>query len=336
MECTAKSFSFLTDDKGFDTRFNFNRIIEGTPSADVDKMMQGKTIAVHLHLFYQNLLPEIIGYLNHIPYIFDIFVSVPVHVKCNIEKVKAALSAIEYVHNITVERTPNRGRDIAPMLCTFKDSLQKYDFLLHIHSKKSPHESSLGYWRHYIFEHLLHSKDSVAYIMQLLSTDTGMVAAPDFTLYNEENGWTQNLKFSQDIINMSSRKLILARDVPAVKYPQGCMFWCQTRYLDNFFSLGLKYDDFPSEPLPVDGSIAHALERLFFLWNTDPKMKCCMMYHDLDEMYLRQQIESEYYELRDRFSKKYRKYRRLTFIFIMSTLLLLLYIVVNTILCIAG
>lgn len=332
-ECTEKSFCFLTDDKGFNTRFNFNRIVEETPSVDVAKMIQGKTIAVHLHLFYINLLSEIIGYLNNIPYNFDIFVSVPAQVECNIEKVKVDLSSIEYVHNVTIERTPNRGRDIAPMLCTFNERLQKYDFLLHIHTKKSPHESSLKYWRQYILGHLLHNKDSVSYIMQLLATDTGMVAAPDFLL-NEENEWAQNLKLSQDIINMSSRKLILTKEVPTVKFPQGNMFWCQTHYLDNFFSLRLKYEDFPSEPLPVDGSIAHALERLFFLWNTNPKKKCCMMYHDIDEIYLRQQAEDEYYNLRASFSRKYKKYRGLTFIFAISTFILFLYIIVNAILCI--
>ena len=36
--------------------------------------------------------------------------------------------------------------------------------------------------------------------------------------------------------------------------------------MKDMLSLGLEYDDFPAEPLGTDGSVAHALERLFFIW----------------------------------------------------------------------
>jgi len=41
------------------------------------------------------------------------------------------------------------------------------------------------------------------------------------------------------------------------------MFWVRTSVLSRFVGLDLKWSDYPSEPLPVDGTMLHAIERLF-------------------------------------------------------------------------
>ena len=41
------------------------------------------------------------------------------------------------------------------------------------------------------------------------------------------------------------------------------MFWIRAEALLPFVELGLEWSDFPAEPLPYDGSMLHALERLF-------------------------------------------------------------------------
>jgi lipopolysaccharide biosynthesis protein len=45
-------------------------------------------------------------------------------------------------------------------------------------------------------------------------------------------------------------------------FPVGTMFWARPRALKPMFELGLDWTDFPEEPLPYDGSILHAIERL--------------------------------------------------------------------------
>ncbi|MBS0193643.1 MAG: hypothetical protein JSR34_05295 [Proteobacteria bacterium] len=40
------------------------------------------------------------------------------------------------------------------------------------------------------------------------------------------------------------------------------MFWARTDALRPLFDLALDWSDYPSEPLPYDGSLLHALERL--------------------------------------------------------------------------
>jgi lipopolysaccharide biosynthesis protein len=41
------------------------------------------------------------------------------------------------------------------------------------------------------------------------------------------------------------------------------MFWARPNGLKALFDLNLNWEDYPEEPLPYDGSLLHALERLF-------------------------------------------------------------------------
>ncbi len=287
---------FPTDDMGFQARFNFGRMVEQKPSFDIAEIVKGKTIAVHVHLFYLDLLPEIISYLNNIPCTFDLFVSIPDTVNYNAEELQEALGKIEHIGTTTIKRVPNRGRDIAPMLCSFKTELQKYNFMLHIQTKKSSQDNSLEEWRKFVFNHLLHSKEGVTYILQRLNDDVGIIAPPDYIFCYDATGWTQNMKQAQEIIDRSKLNISLEVEVPTVKFPQGSMFWCKTDYIKELFNMEWEYKDFPTEPLPLDGTMAHALERLLFLWGTGEKGKCCMIYNNADEMYLRARVEKEMHE----------------------------------------
>ena len=40
------------------------------------------------------------------------------------------------------------------------------------------------------------------------------------------------------------------------------MFWARPAVLKPMIDLGLTWDDYPPEPLPIDGTMLHTLERL--------------------------------------------------------------------------
>jgi lipopolysaccharide biosynthesis protein len=40
------------------------------------------------------------------------------------------------------------------------------------------------------------------------------------------------------------------------------MFWARTKALMPLFDLKLGWDDYPEEPVPIDGTLLHAIERL--------------------------------------------------------------------------
>lgn len=41
------------------------------------------------------------------------------------------------------------------------------------------------------------------------------------------------------------------------------MFWARSEAMKPRFDLNLQWEDYPEEPLPIDGSMLHAMERLF-------------------------------------------------------------------------
>lgn len=255
-------------------------------------------IAVHLHAFYQDLLPEFVSYFNNIPVPFDLFVSIPENISYNHQETVNLLQGITQVQKINIQQTPNRGRDIAPMACTFAQELQNYDILLHLHTKKSPHNAGQDGWRPFILEHLLGSTAIVNGIITLLQNEAGMITSADYLCNSTATGWCheKNVDLAQEVLDKAGIKINLQKDYPTIDFPQGTMFWTRTDYIRGFFDLNLTYEDFNPEPIPIDGTIAHALERLFFIWGANSPYHPMKIYTNRSELYLQQYCK---YAIRD-------------------------------------
>jgi len=87
------------------------------------------------------------------------------------------------------------------------------------------------------------------------NANLGMVFADDPNVV----GWDANRPYA----NWFSEKLGITSLPENITFPIGTMFWARTEALRSLIDLGLTWEDYPEEPLPYDGSILHALERLF-------------------------------------------------------------------------
>ena len=45
--------------------------------------------------------------------------------------------------------------------------------------------------------------------------------------------------------------------------PFGSVFWFRVKALEPLFARGWQHEDFPEEPMPQDGTISHAIERIY-------------------------------------------------------------------------
>jgi len=237
------------------------------------------SIAVHLHLFFLDMLDFSIGYLSNIPYEFDVYISIPDMIKCDVGDVLSRMRRLKNVGKVQIRRCENRGRDIAPLICTFGRDLAKYDYVAHFHTKKSSHTQTHSVWARFIFEHLLGSENRVRRIFSLLQNDYRVVSPPDFLLMPEEpSGWGSNLESAQKLIDLSGMSIDLQKEFPVIEFPQGSMFWARGATLRRFFALPIAEKDFPAEPIGTDGSIAHAFERLFFVWGIEDDAGVCQVF----------------------------------------------------------
>ena len=121
-------------------------------------------IAVQVHLYYEYLLDEIINKTNNIPVQFDLFLSIISIKQKNIieDRIKKNSKANKY----EIKLVENKGRDVLPIINQMKYKIKNYKYFCHIHSKKSKHDSFLGFnWRNYLYENLLGNKEITSEIL---------------------------------------------------------------------------------------------------------------------------------------------------------------------------
>ena len=216
-------------------------------------------VAVLLHAYYTDLLSEIQQMLKNIPFPFKLFIST------DTEQKKAIIeqSFIDWsLGPFEVHVFPNRGRDIAPKFVGFRDVHRDYEFVLHIHTKKSPH-GNFGKWRPFLLNCLLGSPQIVAGIFEMFSQcpRLGIVAPRNFKSIRHWMTWGVNFDKCAKLAKRMG--ITLRRDSP-IDFASGSMFWARSAALKPLLELNLTFDDFDEEQGQLDGELNHAIERLTF------------------------------------------------------------------------
>ena len=217
--------------------------------------------AIILHAFHTGLLPEFRAYLEHIPFPADLFVSTDTEDK---RAIAAACFAGWARGSVAVRVVPNRGRDIAPKLVGFAAVHDCYEYVLHLHTKSSPHDSRLVGWRGYLLDTLLGSPGAVHGVFEAFARAPrlGMVAPQHIDELRPWIRWGENHEQAEDLA--ARMDFPLPRAAP-LDFPSGSMFWARTAALRPLLDLHLDFGDFPVEAGQTDGTLAHAIERLYFL-----------------------------------------------------------------------
>lgn len=217
-------------------------------------------VGVVLNCFYPDLLPELLDRLRLIPVPFDVFVT---NVSGTPVSLPAELGAMR--HGVVLE-CENHGRDILPMVELVNAGLlDPYDVVLKVHTKKSPwragHAELSGsgeQWRSELLDALLPSADGVEDILASFGEDPhlGVVTAPGSIAGPQFWGGDKR------IVTQLLRRIELAPDEDTLSFPAGSMYWCRGFVLQGLRSLNLIPDDFDEEEGQIDGTTAHAVERI--------------------------------------------------------------------------
>ncbi|PUE35744.1 rhamnan synthesis F family protein [Limnohabitans sp. Jir72] len=216
-------------------------------------------VALHIHAYYPDLLPSILDQLERNRIRPDIFIST-----CSKEARQEVLRVLKGrgLSTISVQVVPNLGRDIGPLLTEFGQALHdQYDIVGHVHTKKSLHviqREFLDRWNTFLLSNVLGEVDCPMADIVI----SRMCEDPNIGLVFPEDphviGWDLNLHEAQKLA-----KVLGLSDLPQhFNFPVGTMFWARTKALAPLFNLGLGYADYPREPLPIDGTILHAIERI--------------------------------------------------------------------------
>jgi lipopolysaccharide biosynthesis protein len=161
---------------------------------------------------------------------------------------------------VAIRLMPNRGRDIGPFLALAPEIANHYDLIGHVHGKRSVgvDDGALGEtWREFLWQHLIgdcHSMLDV--IAERFAADgrLGLVFPDDPYL----SDWDDN----RETASALAARMNIETLPPFFNFPIGTMFWARPAALEPLLALNLEWDGYPVEPLPGDGTILHAIERL--------------------------------------------------------------------------
>ena len=219
-------------------------------------------IAVQVHLFYEDLIEEIINKTNNIPMKFDLLISINNPNIYNITK--KYIKEYSKARDFEIFIAENKGRDIAPFLNQIKTKYKFYKYLCHIHTKKAKHVDDLGYiWRNYLYNNLLGNREIIFEILSDFEKNKKIgfifpeafyrVIKPFFLLTGDTKFWmdflASKLFHNFKIGNLSN-------------FPAGNMFWSRIDAIYQIFEFDFN-EYFPNENNQTEGTIMHAIERIW-------------------------------------------------------------------------
>lgn len=209
-----------------------------------------KNLVIVLHLFYKDVVDEILEYLNNIPIEFDIIVSVPNY--GNKDIIKKVINKYPK-SQILITHSKNSGRDIEPFIKIFPIIWSlKYKYVLKLHTKRGLFEYG-DLWRKEILSSLLGNKERVIEIINQFDVNNNLNMVGTKPCYLS----LKNFPYS-DEGNLAKN---LLKNPIGDGFFAGSMFWCRLSCLEPILSLFLR--NFVGDNLANDGNILHLIERLF-------------------------------------------------------------------------
>jgi len=214
-----------------------------------------KSIIV-VHLYYHDLIDDILAYIDDSKDV-DLLVTLPAHTpKAVIDTLIASLN------NVYLYIGMNKGRDILPFFSVFNiiESFG-YDYVLKIHGKKSIHRKDGEQLRKSSFNALLGTVpiDKVIHFFET-NKDIGLIAPDDSIISLANDDYLVNNKD-----NITFFLSLAGYDEVDLNFDfiAGSMFWARVDALKFITRIAWTEDNFDEELGQLDGTMAHAIERLF-------------------------------------------------------------------------
>jgi lipopolysaccharide biosynthesis protein len=241
------------------------QILEGwkNPAFSSFPAMPNLRCAVVLHLFYQDLWPEIESLLLPIREHFDLVLSTTNSNPDLFQKIKTTFPRAE------IHLLENRGRDVRPFLHLLEQGfLAPYDLICKIHGKRSFKDGRMDLfgdiWRRKLFADLMGSAELIQDVQKLFvnNPDLGMVGSQDFRLPNKHWSELEAWGSSRPSFEQLRTLLLFPADECTLDYFSGTMFWVRPEALKALAPLQLSKQAFLDEAGNSCGNIEHAIERI--------------------------------------------------------------------------
>ncbi|AQR97835.1 rhamnan synthesis F family protein [Clostridium saccharoperbutylacetonicum] len=286
-ESSIEMMNYISQNTNYDINLIWDNILRVQNQADIKKCLHlnyilssniyenenikniDKKVALVLHIYFEDLIEYCFNYAKSMPNSSDIYVTTDTEQKRkSILKVFSKLNC----NKLEVIVIENRGRDVSALLVGTKDFIMNYDYVCFAHDKKvgqldfSIKGEAFSYK---CFENVLKNNIYVENIINVFEKNprVGLLTPPPpnhaeyyptLSYVDWEHNFNNTVKLAKELnvnVDFNCKKESIA--------PLGTMFWFRPVALKKLFERNWKYSDFPSEPNNTDGTLLHAIERVY-------------------------------------------------------------------------
>ena len=219
-------------------------------------------IVVQAHIFYEDLIVDIINKTNNIPIKFDLFIStISIELRNIINKIIIQYSKANNYEIIIVK---NKGRDVLPLLIQLKDKIRQYKYISHVHTKKSKTSPFIGIsWRNYLYNNLMGNKRIFSEIISDFENNDKLGFVFPETFYDIIKQKCILTKYTLKYMNYILNKLFPnCRVGTLIDFPAGNMFWARIKAIYQIFEYNFN-KKFDKEKEQTNDTIMHGIERIW-------------------------------------------------------------------------
>lgn len=234
----------------------------------VDKSIDCKVeqVAVIAHMYYPELIEIGCAYLCRLPKGVDIFITTTSEEnKCIIQE---KMQEERDVKEIIV--IGNRGREIRGLLVECAEIFKMYKYVCFVHDKRTTGnlaDKKIGQsYMYTLWQSMLKSSEYVQNIISLLQQKEYLGILAPVPVYHWNyfgylgNEWTNCFENTKKLAERIGIQCVISEEYSPIAL--GTAFWCKTDALLPLFTHAFVEEDFQEEPLSVDGTLNHSIERI--------------------------------------------------------------------------
>lgn len=284
---SLKLYNYLKENKKYDTDLIWENLLRTENMYDIkntlhlnyslpsrytlNKLENNHKIGLFLHIYFEDLIDECFDYSSNLPEHADIFITTNSEEKK--KKIEEKFSTLK--NKVDIKVIENRGRDVSAFLIPNSEEILKYDIACFAHDKKTKQlkpQLKGEDFKYKCFENILGSKEFVCNVINLFleNPKLGLLSpfepnhAEFYSNIGREWGHSGNNNYSLtcDLLSKLDIEINVDKNKAPVA-PYGTMFWFKPRAFKKILEKDWKYEDFPKEPNKIDGTILHAIERVY-------------------------------------------------------------------------
>jgi rhamnosyltransferase len=237
-----------------------------SPAMDITR----KKIAILAHIYYNDAakVETCFSYLQNVPTSIDIYITT------SLPDTKELIQDAAKRHNITnyqIVMIGNRGREIRGMLVECADIFRRYEYVCFVHDKKTtggfPVPEVGDSFMYLLWDNMLKSEQYIYNILDIFEKNPclGILAPPPpyhWRYFSDiRTTWCGDFHVSKKLEESLQLNCVMSREYSPITI--GTAYWCRTSALHPLIDCHFQPEDFPPEPMQTNGTICHAIERIF-------------------------------------------------------------------------